>query len=487
MPHAPRSWLEHAVDVPAWLDADRATPYAERARRDREIARALGSLDDPAAAVRGWWQVAGAGHRATSGARLERTRRLIGFGTAVAGLLAGGTVALAAFQYDGTHPVNVVRVLALLVALPLVLLLPTLLLAVPAGPLRSVQEALAATSFGSVAAALARRLGKPSADVLLLFDRSAARAGPAGRFAKWQMLYWSQLAGAAFATAALATGLLLVTFTDLAFGWSTTLSVEPPTVSRLVATTAAPWRAFAPSAVPSLELIEQSQYFRFEGRAPSGAAPRTLTGWWPFTLLAIATYALLPRLALLALARVRLRAATRALLLEDPRVTALLDRMRSPEVATASPSPAEMLAEEPLPAPTAREHLRGRAQAILWEGSLAPTDAHRYARRLGVELTDVIEAGGNLGLADERAALARLEGDGRGHSLIVFTPAWEPPLLEFLDFLAALRKRIGSDASIVVTPVAESGGKVTALERDVWSRAVARLADPHLYVEVGAE
>jgi hypothetical protein len=69
---------------------------------------------------------------------------------------------------------------------------------------------------------------------------------------------------------------------------------------------------------------------------------------------------------------------------------------------------------------------------------------------------------------------------------VLFTPAWEPPLLEFLDFVTALRRRIGSAASIVVLPVPDEPREVTAVERDMWASALAKLGDPHLYVETGA-
>ena len=51
--------FEDAIDVPLWLEADRLTPYAERARRDREIA---GRLRNATALgrVREWWRRAGA-------------------------------------------------------------------------------------------------------------------------------------------------------------------------------------------------------------------------------------------------------------------------------------------------------------------------------------------------------------------------------------------------------------------------------------------
>jgi len=68
---------------------------------------------------------------------------------------------------------------------------------------------------------------------------------------------------------------------------------------------------------------------------------------------------------------------------------------------------------------------------------------------------------------------------------VVFTPAWEPPLLELLDFLAELRRRVGAAASIVVTPVPDGERAVTEVERATWSSAIARLADPRAYVETG--
>jgi len=68
---------------------------------------------------------------------------------------------------------------------------------------------------------------------------------------------------------------------------------------------------------------------------------------------------------------------------------------------------------------------------------------------------------------------------------VVLTRAWEPPLLEFLDFVAALRSALGSEPSIIVSPVAESTTGVEPQQRETWSRAIGRLADPHLYLETG--
>ncbi len=301
------------------------------------------------------------------------------------------------------------------------------------------------------------------------------------------MLFWSQTAAVAFNVAAIATGVALVTFTDLAFGWSTTLQADPHVVARWVDALSLPWQAWAPTAVPDLSLIERSQFFRLDGaRVLDASASRALTGWWAFTILAIVTYGLLPRVVLWSLCVARLRSATRALLLEDPRVTALLDRMATPAIETAAREPEDARPASALPDASHPNAAVGAARAVIWSGSIASAAADAYARRtLGIALNDIAEAGGGRALADDQAAIDRLCAGYTG-SVIVFTRAWEPPLLEFLDFVAALRRALGVEASIIVAPVAESAAAVEPQHRETWARAIGRLADPHLYLETGA-
>jgi hypothetical protein len=474
-----------AIDVPPWLEADRVTPYQERARRDRELARRIPQRD-PVRRVRAWWRELGVAPDGL-GARLDRLRGAVTVAMTLLGAVTGVTVALAAFAYDGSQPVNVVRLLALLVGVQLALLLLTLLLLPGRVPgLRHVQDVLLAINPGAWAGGVFRKLARVSPDAARLFDRHAGRAA-SGRFAKWQFLVWAQTAAVAFNVAALATAIALVTFSDLAFGWSTTLDAEPAAVTRVAQAVAAPWARVAPQAVPSAALVEQSQFFRLEaGTVADAGAARALGAWWPFTVLAIVSYGLVPRVLLLVFAAVRLRAATAALLLDDARVTALLDRMAAPEIETAAaehepPPPAQIG-----PAAAPDRPITGSANAVIWEGSLPAEVARDYARRhLGLDVRAIAEAGGGQGLAADRAALERLAADPTP-TLVVFTPAWEPPLLELLDFLAELRRRAGGAVSIVVAPVPDGPRAVTDVERSTWTRAVGRLADPKLYVEAGA-
>jgi hypothetical protein len=188
---------------------------------------------------------------------------------------------------------------------------------------------------------------------------------------------------------------------------------------------------------------------------------------------------------LLGVSVARLRAATRALLLDDARVTALVDRMASPAIETASAEHGEAAAAPSAEAADYRE-VTGRARAVIWENCVSAPGARAHARsRLGLELAAIVEAGGSRTLGADRQALDAIAASEPG-AVVVFTPAWEPPLLELLDFLGELRRRVGGEHSIVVAPMADGARAVTAVEHDTWAHAIGRLRDPRVYVEANA-
>jgi hypothetical protein len=482
MPETPTTTLlEDAVDIPTWLEADGSRALSERVHRDRAIGLSLHE-GDSAARVRSWWRKIGERGDDLPGRRLHHARSWINLALFLVGLVSGAGVALAAFRYDGTYPVNVVRLLALLAA-PQVILLALSLLLIPGRlpGLRFVQDALSAFNPGALAAAVYRQLqGEPHSHE---FAWTAAPTAARRRFGKWQMLFWSQIAAVAFNLGVIGTAAVLIAFTDLAFGWSTTLSVDSETASRIFGSIAAPWAGIFPASVPDAALVERSQFFRLEGY--NGLADsRVLTGWWSFTVLAVITYGLLPRLAFLAVAGSRLRAATRAMLVSDSRVTALLDRLTAPDLETrGEPSAAPAALRTPAAASVARAELAGSARSVIWNDSVAADAAGELIQsRLRLAVGTVLELGGGS-LADQRQTLERLAKTQ--DPVVVLTPAWEPPLLEFVDFLGELRTVIGPSASIIVVPVAEDARAITAIERENWSRAVGRARDPRAYVEAG--
>lgn len=150
----PGSLFHEALEIPAWLEADRDRPFEARLHRDRSIAASLAG-SDPVARVRHWWrairrEMPPATRDIEFATRLSRGRAIITFFMLLLGALAGGGSGLAVFRYDGTWPVNVVTVFAALVLLQIVLVALTLILMLPSVPgLGAVQRLLGSQPRGN--------------------------------------------------------------------------------------------------------------------------------------------------------------------------------------------------------------------------------------------------------------------------------------------------------------------------------------------------
>lgn len=485
----PGSLFQEALDIPAWLEADRNRPLQERLHRDRTIAASLPG-SEPLARVRSWWlavrrETPSDGRDMELATRLSRARGIITFLMLLIGVLAGAGASIAVFRYDGTWPVNVITVFAALVLLQIVLIGLTLILMLPRVPgLHALQSLLGGLNPGALAAALYRRVARQDDQRASLLVWHEARGPAAARFARWQMLAWSQCAAVAFNVAALICAFALIAFTDLAFGWSTTLRLDNDDVLRLTRLLAAPWRELWPAAVPSAELIEHSRFFRLASSPPADIAASELTGWWPFLLAAITTYGLLPRCCLLLLATIRLRAATRNLLLDDPRVRALLDRMNAAEVRLGSDTK-EAAAVFPDAEAQSAPAMTGDAVVIVWSGALPLRDVdHWTAKHLRWRVMEALEAGSRTIAADE--AVIERAAALQPNAVIVYVRGWEAPLLDLQDFIHALRAKVGPQCSLIVVPVGANGEITSPAQRSIWSRWTARVGDPALYLESGA-
>lgn len=400
----------------------------------------------------------GAGHAAANAVRAA---------CLVAGAIAGAATAAGAFFYDGGGRVNVLLVLALFVALPLATIA---LFAVAA----ATRHGLRGFSAGHLGAAAARVL--PWAGARDLARLASGGAGPG--VAKWLLLGWSQWLGLGFGAGAVAAALALVLFTDLAFGWSTTLDLAPARVRELCAALALPWRDLLPGAVPDAALVEASRYFRLGAGSAAPPDPALLGRWWPFVLAAMTCYGVLPRLLTLALVRWRTAAACAAALVADERVHGLLDRMNTPLVDTRSPDPE---------APRA-PHTRARVSAALppaasWHvvnWAAVPLDERALRELLGgADLATVHPAGGGRRTSEDRALALTLATDHGSGGVLVVARAWEPPTLDLMDFLAELRAALPSRRPVALLPVALSGGAPAAPPRahaDIWLETLARAA-----------
>ena len=511
--------LGDLLDLAQQLRRDADASGASLRHRDRRIGQELAGLKHrPVPQLLAWLaQVRRQNDELRDEFRGDRVNVLHRLGLlilGVAGLLAGWAAAAVVFRYDGTHPVNVIHVLAVFVLLQLVTLLGFGISLLPPSVTRflpglsTVQDALGLLSPGKLQRFLTRYLPQSYREtVASLLGRGRAHYRLYATLDRWVVAHSSQIFAVMFNLGAVVSALYLVVFSDLAFSWSTTLQLEPAGMQGWTDALSTPWSAFYADARPSLELIEDTRYFRLkEGVFPQASSPAGLGGWWPFLVMCMVVYGLLPRILTWLLARFRLRATLRRIFLRFPGSSDLRDRLNSELVETRAEEPETGQAGDMTAAhETTRDASLGGQSALVINWSAAAPDPDQFrawvADAAEVTVTAWQEAGGAGSLADDRRVMQTAAGatgsgtagtasDAPGDAasanpgLMILVKAWEPPMKDFLDFLRELREALPSDRLIHVLPLGRSAaGRVTAAEahqRDLWQNVLARLGDPWL-------
>lgn len=484
------SLLSDLIDLHAALHADRSTDLDQKKQRDRRIGTSLQAHKGrPARQLRAWLARVQVPGWARAGHGASQLYHVVGLVLAALGLAAGWGLAQAVLHYTGDAPINIVNALVVLILPQLVLLVFWLVAAAPVRlPLiGSLQSALRFLNPGRLARRVAQRLsGAGGRGLEMVWDpENAVALAPAAR---WLASLWSQLFSFAFNVGALLAVFYLIAFSDLAFGWSTTLALDSAGFHRLVSALAWPWSGFAPTAVPSAELVEASRFYRLEtggyGSATTVEQAARLGDWWPFLVGALVTYGLFPRLITLLVSWLRFRHHLRHALVRLPGAPELLARMNTPLISTAALGPEVPSPVTVEPNPPA-EHTTGptsRCALVAWSGSVTGLDTLQgRLQRIGVEPVGLLHAGGAQSTDQDQATVASLCAQ-RGQGVAVVVKAWEPPLLEFMDFLQQVRGRCARGQPLIVllwggeAPVADS-------DAEVWRLTLRQLKDPDLHIE----
>jgi hypothetical protein len=303
----------------------------------RRVLEKGGSADDSGSLLQAMLRLDAAPR--TPGSRVEMAVRWFNRLVALTGGLVGVSVSLALLHYTGEHPVNILNALAGLVGVQLsllALLLVALLLGRRPGPPGPVHGAfrLGLRRFGTgfLPDALRQRW-------TVLEDRMDAHRG----LWRWLLVRAAQIFGVSFNLGALAGCLYRVILSDVAFGWSTTLHLNAGTVHAGAKALASPWGWLFPQAVPSEELVALTQYSHLEGKyllrsaGERSLGPGMVGGWWPFLILSLGTYGLLPRLLVLICSELHIRRILRDTPDRNEEFRRIAEWMRLPVVTTLAP------------------------------------------------------------------------------------------------------------------------------------------------------
>lgn len=492
--------LRDLLDLARQLDLDRDTTPSILRHRDRQIGRDSTDLSGrPVAQLLHWLEQMRTEGGELAGDRIHPLHRLGLLILAVAGALAGWGTAAVVFRYDGTHPVNVIHVIVVFVVLQwITLLFFTLSLLPPRVArwmpgMRALQDFWALLSPGRIQQLLRRHLPQAYRDRAgSLVGRGIAHRKLYGAVERWVTIHSSQTFAVFFNLGALASVLYLVAFSDLAFSWSTTLQIEAAELERGTNLLSAPWAAMVPDARPSLELIESTRYFRLqEGSFPSAVTPVGLGGWWPFLILCMALYGLLPRLITWFVARHRLRVALRSSFRDFPGTTEVLARLNSELVETEAEGEEAAIADTEGAAEDAAVRLDLAESDVIvvdWSTAVDDTDRMRgwLRERAGVNPTTWARAGGALPVEEDRRTIDEVAEQAGAAEVLVLVKAWEPPMAELFDFLRDLRARIARERRILIAPVGKGDAGIPSEAEPgaiaTWRHSVARAGDPWMRV-----
>ena len=387
----------------------------------------------------------------------------------ILGLLSG----VGLLSYNGHEPVNVIYFMAMVIFVPLFTMLLALFSMLRANSAQSILVHISpAYWMERMVSLLPNKL-----ETQLKGSLSDLKVSPL--VLNWLVIKRSQMIALSFSLGLLLALLGVVATRDIAFAWSTTLSVSPESFHSFLNTLAFAWRDFFPWAVPSVELVEQSQYYRLgEKLADEMISNASFLGeWWKFLLFATLFYALVLRLFVYALSVFGLKRAIARSFLTLEGAQALLHDMNEPLISTRASTHEKNFNSGEVDYPRTVDRFDRSYDAVLgWA-------IDRQALTVINETTEVIspalyEAGGANTLEEDRSIIEHCHGE-----VLLYVKAWEPPTMDFMDFLEMLLQKTDK---VLIAPMGTQSRQYQSKEKDlnVWARKLFGLNSPKVWLKV---
>jgi len=232
----------------------------------------------------------------------------------------------------------------------------------------------------------------------------------------------SYLFGVFFSLGALASLLFIVTTQDLAFGWATTLDIKANELSNFLNVIAI-WKSFCSSCVVDEHLAKISEFIRLGGTISKEqiANAKELGSWWKFLAMAILTYGVIFRGLLYIVVK---------LLTKEQKVKIISDKNEENLEEISSEYSNKITQDE----------LKNRAFRVV-----------PYYINIPKNLKSSLDA----------------------KDIVVVVKSWEPPILDFFDFLEELKE---SNKSVKISIFLMGlDGKVKEEDIDIWVRKLNEL------------
>ncbi len=428
-----------------------------------------------------------------------RITRLI-FG--LAGLLLGVSLAFSLLNYTGEKPVNVFIYLTFIILTQLVLLIiipisfflkkrsakPGLLASLSANlVIRLYQKGIKRITAGL--SGTRRRV------IEQLFGQISQKQTTYGSLFLWPFFLLFQLFGICFNIGVLLTSLLLITISDIGFGWQSTIQFSSQTVHQLVRYLAVPWTWLLKSGYyPSFNEIEGSRIILKEGIYSLSTAH--LTSWWPFLILCVIVYGLLPRVGLMIIGIWQTNRCLHRLHFKQSSFSSIIRRMTTPIVNSSG-----------LPdhgGPDAQKIARTRhkqknsssfnrpALVLIPDDLYSDCDKEVLGQlllnNLGIQVEETQRIDNDYMAEQQLIADLGSSMAGSNRMILILAEGWMAPIEDFLSFIRQLRQTIEPKTPLLVgligRPTRENPfGPVRLMDFQIWQNKIDSLGDPYLSLE----
>lgn len=479
--------LSELIDLEYRFFQDRDLSLETLQVRDHEIAARLSAqASTQVLKVREWLTIRSQQSDEAPGKRLDASYRLITYlGTFIAGII-GLATASSSLHYDGTTPINLLQSLALMLGIQFFLLITLLIGMIPwvwkfiplLNPLQEIIRVFAQSRSGVIAKVKPLINDHPT----YLFTKRWGYLYV--NIERWLIISSTQMAAVVFNLGLLISSLYAIGVSDLAFSWSSTMQIDSLSLHTWFQYLSKPWQTFWPSAVPSLDLVELTRYYKQQ----SNHDPIIMGTWWKFLIACIVTYGLLPRIILLITAFVCKTRAFGKIELTNYQCRALLERLSRvnyswhnfpPDQNTQTPTiPHDTVIAPKLPP-------SGTCIGLLWgDIPLNKIDAQKLVEQAFTwDLIDILPA--------DPESLAQMQGiNCKDANYCIFAEAWEAPTKNLNYLLTSLRSIGGRDTPIAIL-ITDNQTQENATswtypgpeDIQLWQKRIATFGDPFVRVE----
>ena len=289
--------------------------------------------------------------------------------------------------------------------------------------------------------------------------------------ANWLIICRSQSIALIFSIGLFITLLGSVASSDIAFSWSTTLHITSEELHSFFEIISYPWSSIFPSAVPSLELIDKSHYFRLGGKLDSNLVDNALLlgEWWKFLAMTTLTYAIILRIIFFTISILGFQRAIEGSILYISRD--ILKQMREPFITTQSKTKERHLVQNYNGDVDTIDGLQDRyPMAIGW--ALDAETIGEYNIKEDILVDEIYEVGGRKSLEDDSDIITKAKGD-----IIFYIKSWEPPTMDFVDFITELSNKDVKNIEIYLIGIKENSYQATNSDFKIWNRKLSLLRD----------